>query len=56
MGNDPQQQGPPQGRAEDLPPRPQPNQLNPIELLLQHLQGLQQQMQEMRYVQNIIRQ
>ena len=50
MANNPQQQGNPQGRAEDLPPRPQPNQLNWIELLLQQLQGLQQQMQEMRDV------
>ena len=45
MGEDPQQQGPPQGRPEDLQPRPQPNQPNPIKLLLQTIQGLQQQMQ-----------
>ena len=56
MGDDLQQQGPPQGRAEDLQPRPRTNQPNPIKLLLQTIQGLQQQMQEMRDVQNIMRQ
>ena len=56
MGDDLQQQGLPQGRVEDLQPRPRTNQPNPIKLLLQTIQGLQQQMQEMRDVQNIIRQ
>ena len=49
MGDDPQQQGPPHRRAENLQPRPPPNQLNLMELLLK-------QMQEMGDVQNIIRQ
>ena len=56
MGDDPQQQGPTPGRAEDLQPSTPPNQLYTIDILLQQIQGLQQKMQEMHDVQNIIRQ